>query len=304
MAVDKSYANDSPIPIPKMTEQPSVVPRVGEQRDEPYVRQLEILCETNKRLGESNDELRDALGLLSGHIRHDQEMRCSSGMEREGRCNSGVEHEGRCYNGMEREVRCNNGALGCHSAPITPIRRQSDCDRPQSTSTAPPRRVLLTKYHTTSALPGTFGRRHSEVDDDDIEDEELVRLIDQTNDDDDDDTNDGPIYIEEKLLHESIPPDVPVVAPIGTRGSAVGADSSPATNSLQDRTTPDRMYKLVLAGNAAVGKSSFIIRLCRDKFYSALNSTLGVDFQMKSVDCDGQHVSLFFFIIRLIFNSF
>ena len=44
---------------------------------------------------------------------------------------------------------------------------------------------------------------------------------------------------------------------------------------MSDRGTPDRMYKLVLAGNAAVGKSSFIIRLCRDKFYSALNSTLG-----------------------------
>ena len=30
---------------------------------EQFVRQLEILCETNRRLGESNDELRQALGV-------------------------------------------------------------------------------------------------------------------------------------------------------------------------------------------------------------------------------------------------
>ena len=38
---------------------------------------------------------------------------------------------------------------------------------------------------------------------------------------------------------------------------------------------PERMYKVVLAGDAAVGKSSFIMRLCKDKFVSNLSSTLG-----------------------------
>ena len=110
-----------------------------------------------------------------------------------------------------------------------------------------------------------YARRQPDemVDEDDMDDEELVRLVDQTNEDDVSVTED-PIYIEEKLLREP---------PIETRGHAVGADTS--DDSMSDRATPDRMYKLVLAGNAAVGKSSFIIRLCRDKFYSALNSTLG-----------------------------
>ena len=35
------------------------------------------------------------------------------------------------------------------------------------------------------------------------------------------------------------------------------------------------MYKLVLAGDAAVGKSSFILRLCKNRFYQSLNATLG-----------------------------
>ena len=39
--------------------------------------------------------------------------------------------------------------------------------------------------------------------------------------------------------------------------------------------SPERMYKIVLAGDAAVGKSSFIMRLCKGRFLSNLTSTLG-----------------------------
>lgn len=43
---------------------------------------------------------------------------------------------------------------------------------------------------------------------------------------------------------------------------------------------PERMYKIVLAGDAAVGKSSFIMRLCKGKFVPNLSSTLGTDTQI------------------------
>ncbi len=46
-------------------------------------------------------------------------------------------------------------------------------------------------------------------------------------------------------------------------------------NPTPDLGEPERMYKLVLAGDAAVGKSSFILRLCKDRFFPSLNSTLG-----------------------------
>lgn len=55
---------------------------------------------------------------------------------------------------------------------------------------------------------------------------------------------------------------------------------------------PERMYKVVLAGDAAVGKSSFIMRLCKNKFITNLNSTLGVDFQTKVLDVDSRIVAL------------
>lgn len=55
---------------------------------------------------------------------------------------------------------------------------------------------------------------------------------------------------------------------------------------------PERMYKIVLAGDAAVGKSSFIMRLCKGKFVPNLSSTLGVDFQTKVLEVDGRTIAL------------
>uniref|UniRef100_S4R9B0 RAS and EF-hand domain containing n=1 Tax=Petromyzon marinus TaxID=7757 RepID=S4R9B0_PETMA len=54
----------------------------------------------------------------------------------------------------------------------------------------------------------------------------------------------------------------------------------------------DRVYKLVLAGDAAVGKSSFLLRLCRNEFRKDTIATLGVDFQMKTLIVDGEHMTL------------
>ncbi|ESN99134.1 hypothetical protein HELRODRAFT_66762, partial [Helobdella robusta] len=54
----------------------------------------------------------------------------------------------------------------------------------------------------------------------------------------------------------------------------------------------DRVFKIVLAGDAAVGKSSFIMRLCKNKFVTNLNSTVGVDFQTKTLKVDGKIIAL------------
>lgn len=136
--------------------------------------------------------------------------------------------------------------------------------------------------NTIEAELNMYSRRQPDefVDEDDMDDEELVRLVDQTNEDDSASFTEKSYHMEKKLKRE----------PMGHRRPAVGADTS--DDSISNVGTPDRMYKLVLAGNAAVGKSSFIIRLCRNKFYSALNSTLGVDFQMRTIDVDGSNVAL------------
>ena len=46
---------------------------------------------------------------------------------------------------------------------------------------------------------------------------------------------------------------------------------------------PDRTYKVVLAGDAAVGKSTFISRLCTGTFVPNMASTLGVDYKVKTL---------------------
>ncbi|XP_068422347.1 ras and EF-hand domain-containing protein isoform X2 [Clinocottus analis] len=54
----------------------------------------------------------------------------------------------------------------------------------------------------------------------------------------------------------------------------------------------EKAYRIVLAGDAAVGKSSFLLRLCKNEFKLNSSATLGVDFQMKTLVVDGEPVSL------------
>ncbi|XP_031712566.1 ras and EF-hand domain-containing protein isoform X1 [Anarrhichthys ocellatus] len=56
--------------------------------------------------------------------------------------------------------------------------------------------------------------------------------------------------------------------------------------------TSDKAYRIVLAGDAAVGKSSFLLRLCKNEFKLNSSATLGVDFQMKTLVVDGEPVLL------------
>jgi small GTP-binding protein len=55
---------------------------------------------------------------------------------------------------------------------------------------------------------------------------------------------------------------------------------------------PDRTYKVVFAGDAAVGKTSFINRITKGIFVSNLSSTLGVDFQVKTIRVDERNIAL------------
>ncbi|KAM3609540.1 uncharacterized protein V6R79_016602 [Siganus canaliculatus] len=57
-----------------------------------------------------------------------------------------------------------------------------------------------------------------------------------------------------------------------------------------EETVP--MYRLVLAGDAGAGKSSFLLRLTLNEFRGDIQTTLGVDFQMKRMLVDGEKTSL------------
>ncbi|XP_027577350.1 ras and EF-hand domain-containing protein isoform X4 [Pipra filicauda] len=63
---------------------------------------------------------------------------------------------------------------------------------------------------------------------------------------------------------------------------------SDATESTLKYPSSEKAYKIVLAGDAAVGKSSFLMRLCKNEFRGNTSATLGVDFQMKRLIVDGE----------------
>ncbi|KAG9340735.1 hypothetical protein JZ751_020327 [Albula glossodonta] len=55
---------------------------------------------------------------------------------------------------------------------------------------------------------------------------------------------------------------------------------------------PAPMYRLVLAGDAGSGKSSFLLRLSSNEFKGDIQTTLGVDFQIKKMLVDGEKTNL------------
>ncbi|XP_024415696.2 ras and EF-hand domain-containing protein isoform X2 [Desmodus rotundus] len=69
---------------------------------------------------------------------------------------------------------------------------------------------------------------------------------------------------------------------------------SPQTDMAEDNrpSSSQKAYKIVLAGDAAVGKSSFLMRLCKNEFRGNTSATLGVDFQMKTLFVDGERTVL------------
>ncbi|XP_018494842.1 EF-hand calcium-binding domain-containing protein 4A [Galendromus occidentalis] len=55
---------------------------------------------------------------------------------------------------------------------------------------------------------------------------------------------------------------------------------------------PERLFKVVIVGDSAVGKSSLINRFCQGQFVPSFNATIGVDFRVKSVTVEGRPVAL------------
>ena len=54
----------------------------------------------------------------------------------------------------------------------------------------------------------------------------------------------------------------------------------------------DYLFKLLLIGDSGVGKSSLLLRFSDDTYDTNFNSTIGVDFKIKTVDLDGKVVKL------------
>lgn len=58
----------------------------------------------------------------------------------------------------------------------------------------------------------------------------------------------------------------------------------------EEEQTEDYLFKIVLIGDSAVGKSNLLARFSRDEFYPNSKSTIGVEFQTQKMIINGKEV--------------
>ena len=54
----------------------------------------------------------------------------------------------------------------------------------------------------------------------------------------------------------------------------------------------DHLFKVVVIGDAGVGKSSILLRFTDDTFEEQMQSTIGVDFKVKMLDREGKRIKM------------
>ena len=54
----------------------------------------------------------------------------------------------------------------------------------------------------------------------------------------------------------------------------------------------DFLFKMLLIGNSAVGKSCLLVRYAENSFNENFFNTIGVDFKIKTIQLDNQNVKL------------
>ncbi|CAH7421613.1 EF-hand calcium-binding domain-containing protein 4B isoform X1 [Phodopus roborovskii] len=78
--------------------------------------------------------------------------------------------------------------------------------------------------------------------------------------------------------------------PTSPRGQPVGKEALYKEESIS--STPDRLFKIVFVGDSAVGKTSFLRRLCEGRFSIGMAATVGIDYRVKTVTVDNAQVAL------------
>ncbi|CAO2833694.1 unnamed protein product [Amaranthus hypochondriacus] len=60
--------------------------------------------------------------------------------------------------------------------------------------------------------------------------------------------------------------------------------------SEDEQISEDYLFKIVLVGDSAVGKSNLLARFARDEFYPNSKSTIGVEFQTQKMEINGKEI--------------
>merc|ERR1719270_3036391 len=72
--------------------------------------------------------------------------------------------------------------------------------------------------------------------------------------------------------------------------AASGGTAAPATASAAAKPVSKKGFKLVLLGDASVGKSSIFMRFLQNKFSEGIETTVGAAFNTKTIESKGRQV--------------
>jgi hypothetical protein len=67
------------------------------------------------------------------------------------------------------------------------------------------------------------------------------------------------------------------------------------------------LFKVVLIGNASVGKTCLVRRFCQDVFPTGQAATIGVDFLIKTVEVNGEKIKVWiekYFFLFFLYDYF
>ncbi|XP_059112897.1 EF-hand calcium-binding domain-containing protein 4B [Peromyscus eremicus] len=78
--------------------------------------------------------------------------------------------------------------------------------------------------------------------------------------------------------------------PTSPRGQPVGKEALYKEERIP--SAPDRLFKIVFVGDSAVGKTSFLRRLCEARFSPGMAATVGIDYRVKTLTVDNAQVAL------------
>ncbi|XP_063495950.1 EF-hand calcium-binding domain-containing protein 4B isoform X2 [Symphalangus syndactylus] len=97
--------------------------------------------------------------------------------------------------------------------------------------------------------------------------------------------------VSDQRVQGQIPEAPPLkLTPTSHRGQPVGKEALCKEES--SPSAPDRLFKIVFVGNSAVGKTSFLRRLCEDRFSPGMAATVGIDYRVKTLNVDSSQVAL------------
>ena len=66
----------------------------------------------------------------------------------------------------------------------------------------------------------------------------------------------------------------------------------------------DHLFKLLIIGDAGVGKSSILVRFADNIFTPSYITTIGVDFKIRTIELNGQKIKLQVAYVHLYGNEF